>query len=182
MLEDSEDGPRGGHVALLVNASEERFIPFARLLKARQAEMLVCHPEPKTAAALTVSLLDAGAEAASQRLDPGVLEDWRAALLRARTAFGSANVCIVLDTPVGLEGQRHADLLAGFRLFLGGAWRSSRRHMLVLVGQAGDPAEALDHLLAELTVSALPSSVALHGFAESDPEALGALRRFLNSS
>ena len=182
MLEDSEDGPRGGHVALLVNASEEQSMPFARLLQARQAEMLVCHPEPRSAAALTVTLLDAGAEAASQRLDTGVLKDWRAALLRARAAFGSANICIVLDTPLGFEAQRHADLLAGFRLFLGGAWRSSRRHMLVLVGRAGDPVEALDHLLAELTVSALPSSVTLHGFAAGDPDALEALRRFLNSS
>ncbi len=181
MLEDDEDGPRGGHVALLVNAWPERALPFARLLQARQAEMLICHADPKVAAALTVELLDEGAEAASQRLDPATLEDWTAALQRAMKAFGSANVCVVLDTPAGLAGERHAALLAGFRLFLGGAWRSSRRHALILVGRAGEPKAALDHLIDDLTVSALPSSVSLHAFGAEDPEAERVLRRFLDS-
>ena len=182
MLEDNEDGPLGGHVALLVNASEEQSMPFARLLQARTAEMLICHSDPKQAAAFTVTLLDAGAEAASQRLDPGALQDWRDALERARTAFGSADLCIVSDTPVGLAGPRHADLLAGFRLFLGGAWRSSKRHALILIGREGDPAEALDHLLGELRSSALPSNATLEVFAYGDPQAQEALRRFLDST
>ncbi len=182
MREDNEDGPLGGHVALLVNAAEEQCLPFARLLQGRRAEMLVCHPDPKQAAAFTVTLLDDGAEAASQRLDPGALQDWRDALERARTAFGSADLCIVMDTPVGLAGARHADLLAGFRLFLGGAWRTSKRHALIMIGGADDPTEALDHLLSELRSSALPSNATLEVFAHGDPEALQALRRFLDST
>lgn len=180
MLEEDEDGPRGETVALLVNAEPEKISSFARLLRARQAEMLVCSSDPKVAAAATVALLDEGGEAASQRLDPGALEDWRIALERARTAFGAANLCIVWDTPVGLLGERYSDMLAGFRIFLGGAWRSSKQHALILLGAEGQPVAALDQVLHDLQIGSLPVNASLQVFGPDDPEAEAALRAFLD--
>ena len=180
MLEEDEDAPRGENVALLVNAEPEQVSGLARLLRTRQAEMLVCNPDPKVAAAVTVPLLDEGAEVASQRLDPGVLEDWKAALERAQAAFGPANLCIVFDTPVGLLGERYTDMLAGFRLFLGGAWRSSKQHALFLLGAEGSPVAALDTVLHDLKAGSLPANVSLQAFGPDDPQAEAALRALLD--
>ena len=180
MLEEDEDGPRGETVALLVNAEPDKIAGIAGLLRLRQAEMLVCSPDPKVAAAATVALLDEGGEAASQRLDPANLEDWRAALERARTAFGAANLCIVWDTPVGLLGDDYTAMLAGFRLFLGGAWRSSKQHALILLGAEGQPVAALDQVLHDLQVGSLPVNASLQVFGPDDPEAEAALRAFLD--
>lgn len=180
MLEEDEDGPRGETVALLVNAVPDQVSGLAQLLRSRQAEMLVCNADPKVAAAATVPLLDEGAEAASERLDPGVLADWRSALERAQAAFGPANLCIVWDTPVGLLGERYTDMLAGFRLFLGGAWRSSKQHALFLLGAEGSPVAALDTVLHDLKAGSLPVNVSLQAFGPDDPKAEAALRALLD--
>ena len=180
MLEEDEDGPRGETVALLVNAVPEKIASFAQILRTRQAEMLVCSPDPKVAAAATVTLLDEGAEAASQRLDPAKQMDWSVALERAQAAFGPANLCIVWDTPVGLLGEDYNAMLAGFRLFLGGAWRSSKQHALILLGAEGRPVAALDQVLNDLKVGSLPANASLLAFGPDDPQAEAALRTFLD--
>ncbi len=180
MLEEDEDAPRGETVALLVNAESDKISSIARLLRARQAEMLVCNLDPKTAAGVTVALLDEGGEAASQRLDPASLDDWRAALDRAQAAFGAANLCIVWDTPVGLLGDDYNAMLAGFRLFLGGAWRSSKQHALILLGSEGRPVAALDQVLNDLKAGSLPANASLEAFGPDDPHAEAALRAFLD--